>query len=103
MACGCPVISTRCGGPEEFVINGETGILVGFDAEEMAAAILKVLGDRMFHARLAQGARDRVLRNYSMSSAESIFWRAFEERFPETDAEDVPSGLRAPRVASLSA
>ena len=33
--------------------------------------------------RLAQGARDRVLRHYSMSSAESIFWRAFDERFPE--------------------
>ena len=96
MACGCPVISTRCGGPEEFVIDGETGILVGFDPEEMAAAMLKVLGDRKLHARLAQGARDRVLRNYSMSSAESIFWRAFDERFPELIAEDLASGLRVP-------
>jgi glycosyltransferase involved in cell wall biosynthesis len=83
MACGCPVISTRCGGPEEFVIDATTGILVGFDPEEMAAAMLKVLGDRKLHAQLAQGARDRVLRHYSMSSAESIFWRAFDERFPE--------------------
>jgi glycosyltransferase involved in cell wall biosynthesis len=101
MACGCPVISTRCGGPEEFVINGETGILVGFDAEEMAAAMLKILSDRKLHARLAQGARDRVLRNYSISRAESIFWRAFDERFPRTDAEDVPSGLPAPAGGEL--
>jgi glycosyltransferase involved in cell wall biosynthesis len=83
MACGCPVISTRCGGPEEFVIDGETGILVGFDTGEMAAAMLKVLGDRKLHARLAQGARDLVFRRYSRSSAESIFWRAFDECFPE--------------------
>ena len=55
MACGCPVVSTRCGGPEEFVIDGETGILVGFDPEEMAAAMLKVLGDRKLHAQARTG------------------------------------------------
>jgi glycosyltransferase involved in cell wall biosynthesis len=82
MACGCPVISTRCGGPEEFVIDSETGILVDFDAEQMAAAILKVLGDRTLHARLAQGARDRVLKKYSISNAESVFWQAFDDCFP---------------------
>jgi glycosyltransferase involved in cell wall biosynthesis len=101
MACGCPVISTRCGGPEEFVINGETGMLVGFDAEEMAAAMLKVLSDRKLHARLVRGGRDRVLRNYSTSSAESTFWRAFDECFPRTDAADVRSELRAPADGEL--
>jgi asparagine synthase (glutamine-hydrolysing) len=83
MACGCPVISTRCGGPEEFVIDGETGIIVNFDAEQMGAAIVKVLSDRKVHARLAQGARDRVLKDYSISSAQSIFWREFDACFPD--------------------
>jgi glycosyltransferase involved in cell wall biosynthesis len=83
MACGCPVISTRCGGPEEFVVDGETGMLVDFDVEEMAAAILKVLSDRKLHAQLALGARDRVLQRYSMPSAEATFWRAFDACFPE--------------------
>jgi glycosyltransferase involved in cell wall biosynthesis len=102
MACGCPVVSTRCGGPEEFVIDGETGILVGFDPEEMAAAMLKVLGDRRLHARLAQGARARVLRDYSISSAESIFWSAFDERFPELDRRRPPEPVASSwQVASL--
>lgn len=83
MSCGCPVISTRCGGPEEFVVDGTTGFLVGFDPDEMAAAMLKVLSNRQFHASLSRGARDRVLRDYSTSRAEFIFWRAFDERFPE--------------------
>jgi asparagine synthase (glutamine-hydrolysing) len=91
MACGCPVISTRCGGPEEFVIDGETGILVDFDAEQMAAAILKVLGDRTLHARLAQGARDRILKKYSISNAESVFWQAFDDCFPDL----TPKSFRA--------
>jgi hypothetical protein len=46
MACGCPVVSTRCGGPEEFVIDGQTGYLTGFDADEMAAAIRRIVIDR---------------------------------------------------------
>jgi hypothetical protein len=53
----------------------------------MAAAMLNVLSDRKLHARLARGARDRGLRSYSTSSSESIFWRAFDERFPRIDAE----------------
>ena len=84
MACGCPVVSTRCGGPEEFVIDGETGILVGFDPEEMAAAMLKVLGDRKLHARLAQGARDRVLRHYSIVKRRIDFLACIRRVLPGT-------------------
>ncbi|WP_425398144.1 glycosyltransferase family 4 protein [Aeoliella sp.] len=43
-ACRCPVVATRCGGPEDYVIDGETGYLVPVDdSEEMANAILRAL------------------------------------------------------------
>ena len=90
MACGCPVVSTRCGGPEEFVIDGDTGALVGFDANEMAAAMLEILGDRQLHERLADGARDRVVRHYAISRAESVFWDAFDECFSDLDQRRIP-------------
>ena len=43
-ACRCPVVSTRCGGPEDYVADGESGFLVDVgDPEAMAAAIVRVL------------------------------------------------------------
>jgi len=43
-ACRCPIVSTRCGGPEDYVKDGVNGYLVPVgDAGEMAEGILKVL------------------------------------------------------------
>ena len=43
MAAGLPVVSTRCGGPETFVVEGVTGYLtpVG-DAQAMALKIAEL-------------------------------------------------------------
>ncbi len=47
MACGTPVVATRCGGPEGIVRDGETGYLVDEmdDPQPLAQAILDLLGD----------------------------------------------------------
>jgi L-malate glycosyltransferase len=46
MACGKPVISTRCGGPE-FIVNDETGILVDVaNAEALADAMSEFMTGR---------------------------------------------------------
>ena len=82
MACGCPVVSTRCGGPEEFVIDGETGFLVGFDAAEMADALTRVVANRALRKRLAEGARRRVETHYTRAKAEAVFWNTFDRIFP---------------------
>jgi len=83
MACGIPVVSTRCGGPEEFVIDDETGSLVDFDAAAMADAIISIVNDRDRRERLGLGARDEVLRLYSKARAEQVFWAAFNRAFPK--------------------
>ena len=47
MACGKPVISTRCGGPE-FVVNEETGLLVDVaKPEALADAMAEFILDRV--------------------------------------------------------
>ncbi len=43
-ACGTPVVATRCGGPEDYVINHETGLLVPVnDVEAIACACRQIL------------------------------------------------------------
>jgi glycosyltransferase involved in cell wall biosynthesis len=43
-ACRCPIVSTRCGGPEDYVHEGVNGYLVPVDdPQAMAGAILKIL------------------------------------------------------------
>lgn len=60
MACGLPVVSTRCGGPEEYVHNGKNGYLVQNDKiEPLAQRISELLQDD--HIRYEMGLKAREL------------------------------------------
>lgn len=55
-ACGTPVIGGRAGGVVDAVQDGINGLLVdGDDTDAIAAAILRVLGDRALWERLRDG------------------------------------------------
>ncbi len=81
MACGCPVVSTRSGGPEEFVLEGRTGLLCDFAAPSMAQAVRRIVGDRAFRATLSVGARRLVEESYGRRAARERFWAAFRYTF----------------------
>jgi len=78
MACGCPVVSTRCGGPEEFVIDGETGYLADADAGRLAAAIRTSIDKPNERDRMGINARQLVRERYNADRCKSIFWNAFQ-------------------------
>ena len=78
MAAGVPVVSTRCGGPEDFVIDGETGLLTGHDAAAFATAIRRLAEDPALRRRLGQEAARRVRRDYGYAALSERFWRAFD-------------------------
>jgi glycosyltransferase involved in cell wall biosynthesis len=73
MACGVPVVSTRCGGPEDYVIEGRTGQLVASEPDAMAAAISAICGDRGRRDILSAGALAWVRQEASPAAARCTF------------------------------
>lgn len=84
MASGVPVISTRSGGPEDYVRDNVTGVLVDFRAEAMADAIARVVADRDLRARLGAEARAIAVREYGPE----VFARGLADAWRATWPED---------------
>jgi glycosyltransferase involved in cell wall biosynthesis len=83
MACGTPVVASAVGGIREVVMPEETGLLVRFEprggtdfepkdpeqfAQDLAAAVNRLLADPEVRARMGQRARERVERFFSWTS-----------------------------------
>ena len=83
MACGLPVVSTRCGGPEDYVVESSGGFLVDNSPDQMARAILKLVRDTDFRLRLGKNARDFAEHTFSYAIVSSQIRQAFEQVYPE--------------------
>ena len=71
MACGVPVVSTRCGGPEDYVVDEVTGKLAGNTPEELANAIAWTIADRGRRAVLGTKARALMEEKYGGAAFEN--------------------------------
>jgi asparagine synthase (glutamine-hydrolysing) len=87
MACGVPVVSTRCGGPEEFVLDERTGTLVDADPRQMAQAIAAIIGNPAMREKMAQAARHLVEEQYCAEKMQTVFAEAFRNAFPRLASE----------------
>jgi glycosyltransferase involved in cell wall biosynthesis len=62
-ASGLPCVATRCGGPEEVVADGVTGVVVPVgDAAAVANVVAALLADEGKRARMSAAARANALR-----------------------------------------
>ncbi|HMC55219.1 MAG TPA: glycosyltransferase [Gemmatimonadaceae bacterium] len=69
LAGGVPVVSTRCGGPEEILQDNVTGLLAPVGApSDIAAAIQRVGLDATLRDRLVAGARRDVVSRFSLDT-----------------------------------
>jgi glycosyltransferase involved in cell wall biosynthesis len=83
-AVGTPVVGTNCGGIPEVIEDGVTGRLVPpRDPEALAAAVLRVLDDRAWRARVATVAPARVRERFAPQKqvrAIEAIWREALQR-----------------------
>lgn len=79
MAAAVPVVSTKCGGPEEIVLDGETGYLVPVnDPAALAQAALRILGNAELAQRMGTAGRARAQELFSLPTYVSKMEHAFE-------------------------
>jgi glycosyltransferase involved in cell wall biosynthesis len=81
MACGTSVVSTRCGGPEDFVADGETGLLTGFEPAEVADAFVRLSADVGLRRKLGAAGSALVGERYSQARFEEQFMAAMGRVF----------------------
>jgi glycosyltransferase involved in cell wall biosynthesis len=61
LAMETPVVATRCGGPEEILVDGETGLLVPVkDPCALADAIVRLLMDPELARRMGKKGRIHI-------------------------------------------
>lgn len=90
MAAGLPSVAIRSGGVPELVVDGETGLLSDpGDAAQLAANMLRILGDRATADRMSRAGRDRVAAEFSPAHVAET-WAANVEALAQK-----PGGVRA--------
>lgn len=80
MASGLPVVTTRCGGPEALVAEGETGHLIPVgDAAALAAKVADLLADSDLRARMGARARRVAEEKFSLEAAGRVIVEKYDE------------------------
>jgi len=80
MACGRPVVSTRCGGPSTTVVDGETGHLVPVgDAPALATAMKDILSTPSKANQMGSRGRDRVEQHFSAEATGKRFIDVYDQ------------------------
>src|SRR5208337_828990 len=91
------------------VRHGETGLLVGNDAEAWYLALRRLIDDADLRKRIQQQAREEIQEHYSQEKFEAVLLRQIEQlvglcRPPRTiKAQPRDAGPRQPRITGLAA
>ena len=84
MSYGIPVVSTKCGGTTDFIIDDFNGYLVDVsDDNDMVLKSLKILHDHNLAKKMSANALNYLETNFSVKKMESIFMYGLTKIYPE--------------------
>jgi glycosyltransferase involved in cell wall biosynthesis len=83
LASGVPVVSTRCGGPEDYVKDGVTGYLTDFDPEEIAARLTEIMASAARRLQFAEACRNAAEQEFSMQVFSETLDRVWSQVWDE--------------------
>ena len=96
MARGAAVVAVDSGGPAEFIVHGETGVLASSgEPSALADAIEPLLLSSTLRQTIAQAGRERYLQDFTDTAMRKRF---FHEMHRAVDGPRRQSKLRAPSV-----
>lgn len=108
MACRCPVVSTRVGGPADLIEDGVTGYLVDVDSTSgLTNGLIEILQlPEPAWQRMSEAAYESV-KNFTWDKATILFERALEvaiERFGSDNLRGVVAiaGASSPAAPNIS-
>jgi glycosyltransferase involved in cell wall biosynthesis len=85
MAAGLPIVATRCGGPEQILDAGVSGILVDNGSPSaIASSIARLREDVAERRRLGEAARRAVAARFTLSAQVSAYERVYESCFSDS-------------------
>lgn len=80
MASGLPVVATRCGGPEEILEQGVTGLLVAIDnAQALADELLRLIERPVDAQRLAAAGKAHAISVFSFASMVDAYRKVYAQ------------------------
>jgi glycosyltransferase involved in cell wall biosynthesis len=86
---GKPVISTRCGGPEDIIIDGRDGLLVEKDSPSaMAAGLVRLRHDLTTFD--ANGLRQRCIERFSEQAFARRYAQVYQDAVAHTETAEAP-------------
>jgi len=96
MAAELPVVATRCGGPEEIIEDGITGLLVANGSPEaVASSIVRLRSDSYERQRLAKAARQVVETRFTLDRQVQSYGELYSQCL---DNRDHPRFSRNPTL-----
>ena len=84
MSCAVPVVSTRCGGPESFILEKQNGRFCESNPASMASVILELLNSQTDRDNYGSMARETIERKFSPTIQKQVFWNLLDGYIAKT-------------------